>query len=350
MSNPLIQNAKESAQITELKATNLRLMRQLEHAKAKVEDLVDAVYTAAHDAATNLQLAAVPKPAPTKGSGTSQTAVAVLSDWQLAKITASYNSKVCEERIELYADKVLRLTEIQRAAHPIKTCQVWILGDIIEGELIFPGQASLIDASLYRQVCVDGPRILGNFLRRMLANFDRVEVIGVIGNHGGIGGKSRREHNPTTNADRMLYRICQTMFDSAGEKRITWTIPDRERERDWYAIAKIGDYRCLLFHGDQIRGHSGIPWYGFHKRVLGWRGGAIREPFSEAACGHFHTPTRITLNAVTVRVSGSPESDNTYAQEQLAAIGRPSQWLLFVHPKHGVTAEYCVWLDEGRHA
>jgi hypothetical protein len=46
-------------------------------------------------------------------------------------------------------------------------------------------------------------------------------------------------------------------------------------------------------------------------------------------------------------VNGSTESDNTYAQEQLASSGRPSQWLYFVEPTRGrVTAEYCVYLDD----
>src|SRR5262245_9286373 len=84
----------------------------------------------------------------------------MLSDWHLAKRTASYNSDVCEQRIEAYADKVLRLTALQRSDHPVKHLRAYLLGDLLEDELIFPGQAHLIDASLYRQVMVDGPRIL----------------------------------------------------------------------------------------------------------------------------------------------------------------------------------------------
>jgi hypothetical protein len=54
----------------------------------------------------------------------------------------------------------------------------------------------------------------------------------------------------------------------------------------------------------------------------------------------------MTFNTVQLRISGSPESLNTYAAESLAAVGRPSQALLFVHPEKGmVTAEYNCWLD-----
>src|SRR5690606_3245952 len=119
---------------------------------------------------------------------------------------------VCEQRIELLCDKTERLVNIQRSDHPVRKLRVWMLGDIIEGELIFPGQPHLIDSSLYRQVTVDGPRICANYLRRMLALFEEVEVVCVIGNHGRLGGRASRDYNPETNADRMLYRILQMMF------------------------------------------------------------------------------------------------------------------------------------------
>lgn len=323
-----------------------RALRRLAEEKLKNARLYDAVYQAAFDSSKALRLKPVTPPAKDRRRKAEETAVAVLSDWQLAKVTPTYSSTVCEERIERYAEKVIDLVEIQRADHPVRELRVWLLGDIVEGELIFPGQQHLIDSSLYTQVTVDGPRILGNFLRRMLANFDKVHVVGVIGNHGALGGRSRRDYNPESNADRMLYRIMQQIL--VGEKRLTWIIPDGDRERHWYAVDTIGSLSTLLIHGDQIRGgFAGFPWYGLAKKGWGWATGAVPEHFDEIAFGHYHQPTRMTLNRITARCNGSTESTNTYAMEQLAAVGRPSQWLLFAHPERGITAEYCVWLDEG---
>jgi len=322
-----------------------RTLRQLSESKAKKAELVDAVYRAAWDATSALELEPVDVPFYQHGPGRAETAVAVLSDWQLAKVTPSYNSLVCEDRVRLYGDKVIRLANIQRADHPVKELHVWLLGDLVEGELIFPGQSHLIDASLYRQVVVDGPRILCDFLRKMLSNFERVHVTAVIGNHGRLGGRTSRDYNPESNADRMLYRIAQQLL--AGEPRLTWDIPDGGGESKWFAIDRIGNYSCLMFHGNQINGgFAGFPFYGLGKKVWGWASGAIKEPFKDVALGHWHQPTRITLNHITARVNGSTESDNGYAQEQLAAAGRPAQWLLFVEPDEGeVSAEYNVRLD-----
>lgn len=329
----------------ELRRKHDSTLRRLSQAKASKQELVDAVYRASSEAAAALKVKPVPAPALSKGTKATEVAVVVLSDWQLAKVTPSYNSRVCEERIERFANHVLKITEIQRADHPVKDCHIFGLGDLIEGELIFPGQHYLIDASLYRQVCVDGPRILGNFIRKMLANFEKVHFHGVIGNHGAIGGRERRNMNPESNGDRMLYRITQQLLDS--EPRITWDIPDGDSERNWYTVATIGNYSSLLIHGDQLRGYGGMPWYGLQKKVGGWRLGAIPENFKDVYFGHYHQPTRVTLSSVTARCAGSPESMNTYAMEQLAAVGYPSQPLMFVHPKKGiVTAEYTCWLDE----
>ncbi|WP_157247890.1 hypothetical protein [Nonomuraea typhae] len=334
--------------IKDLRRANLNLMNRLAKAKASKAELVEAVFQAARDAATGLNLDPVPAPTAPAGPGREEVAVAMLADWQLGKVTPTYNSAVCEERINLYADKLLRITDIQRAGHPVNELRVWILGDIVEGELIFGHQPHTIDSSLYRQTVVDGPRILGTFLRRMLATFDRVHVTAVVGNHGVLSGGRRSRFNPETNADRMLYRIVEAMFEH--EPRITFTIPDGHGESSWYAIDRIGDqYACLLFHGDQIRGgFAGFPFYGLGKKVWGWKSGAIPETFNDVAFGHWHQLVEVTLNGTIARGCGSPESFNTYAQEQLAAMGRPSQRLMFIDSRKGdVTSEYKIWLADG---
>lgn len=330
---------------SELKVSYTKLLQEYEKVKGKQVELADAVYRAVKEEIKDGSLYSVPKiPAPKKETrkASEEVAVAVLADWQLAKVTPDYNSEICEKRIQMYADKVIHLTEIQRQDHPVKHLHIWCLGDIVEGELIFPGQSFLIDGGLYRQVTVDGPRIIKNFIIKMLENFETITFTGVIGNHGAIGGRGRRDHDPETNADRMLYRIVQLMFEN--EKRITFNIPDGKGERNWYAIPKIGNYKSLLIHGDQFGSLS--TFYSFQKKVYGWKVGAIQEEFDDVYIGHFHTPTKMTFNTVQMRISGSPESTNTYAMESLAAIGRPSQPLMFVHPERGiVTAEYTCWLD-----
>lgn len=315
-----------------------KALRQLDEAKKRNAELVEAVYQAAKDAASGVNYRPVAKPRSTRQTG--ETAVVLLSDWQLAKVTPSYSSEVCATRIATLAEKVRELTEIQRADHPVTDIRVYLLGDLVEGEMIFPGQAHRIDASLFRQVMLDGPQILGDFLRSMASTFSDVQVTGVIGNHGRIGGRASKDYHPESNADSMMYEA--TRFQLEKQPNVKWAPNFTEGERHWFAKDTVGSKTFFMFHGDQIKGgFAGFPWYGFGKKILGWN---RLYGFDYAVSGHFHTPVRGYYNGITHWGNGTTESDNTYAAESLSSAGVPSQQLLFVHPTAGVTAEYEVRL------
>lgn len=338
----------ESEQIKELQDTNIRLLKRIDKLRSKKEQYVEALTQAITDNFSTLKLPPITVPPHSKKRGGKEICVPIISDIQLAKTTATYNTQIAEQRVDLYADKIIKLARLHRATTPVDKCVVLAVGDIVEGELIFPGQAHEIDASLYRQVTVDGPRIMYNFFAKLLSEFKEVDVVWVIGNHGALGGRSRRDYNPETNADRMLGKILETMF--ANEKRIKFIVPDGDKQKNWYKVVNLGEKcKILCFHGDNIRGSMGLPFYGYNKKVLGWKALAsagLMEDFTHAVCGHYHTPTSLYLNDVRLWVNGSTESHNAYAQEQLAAMGRPSQFTLFVKPDKGVTAEYLVNLEE----
>ncbi len=339
--------AKLEVENLELKQNNRKILKQLERTKQKKQDYVNAIQDAVK---SNMHLLEIPKIKAPKKDGrkvNEEIAIALFSDIQLAKVTPDYNSKVAEQRVLYYADKICDIAKIQRKAHPVKKIAVFALGDIVEGELIFPGQEHLIDSSLYRQVIIDGPRIMIGFLNKLLAEFEEVQCHFVIGNHGALGGKSRRSYNPETNADRMLYKIVEMAFED--EKRISFSVPDGEGERNWYEVADLGErLKFMLFHGDQVRGFGGFPWYGFGKKILGWKALAsagMMEDFNYACAGHYHTPNTQYINDVRLWINGSTESYNTFAQEQLASMGRPCQYLLFGKDGLGVTSEYLINLE-----
>ena len=228
----------ESATIQALKADNLKLLKQLDKAKNKKEDMIEAVYEAVSTNLRTWNKPNIPKPKLIKKSKDEEIAVAILSDVQLAKVTPEYNTEIAEKRVIEYAHKIVELTNLQRNAHPVRKCAVLAAGDIVEGELIFPGQTHLIDASLYNQVTIDGPRILTKFFDILLANFDEVEVTWVIGNHGSLGGRARKDYHPDSNADRMLGKIMSMVYEY--EKRISFIIPDSTGDNHWFAIANLG--------------------------------------------------------------------------------------------------------------
>lgn len=346
---------REAEQVVFLRQANERLSREMQRLKTQQDVLVDAVYRAARDAATGLYIPKYNPPKLKAKPGHAECAIAVLSDVQLGKVTPSYSSVVAEERVLRYADKIIELTKIQRSDHPVTTARVYVLGDIVEGELIFPHQPWTIDSSLFRQTLVDGPRILIGFLNRLLAEFERVHVVGVIGNHGRLGPK-RSPYNPETNMDRMLYHVVKDRME--GVKRLTWNLPFIPNERaamtvdypfskEAAADGKLPEpHGFLVMHGDQIPGSPSHSVATIAKRIYGWASGSIKERFDYVVYGHWHNSRRFRFNRFKVWCNGSTESTNTYAQEQLSeGGGPPEQTLLFCHPVRGVSAEYDVDLS-----
>lgn len=319
-----------------------RLKRQLADEKDRTEAISKAVNQAIYDGIAGLELPDFTPASKDKRQGSAETAVLLLSDWQLGKRTETYDSAVCEERIKLYCEKVQSIVELQRAHHPVKHAAIFLLGDMVEGELIFPGQEHEIDASLFDQVTVTGPRILEGVIAWAAEFFETVTVYAVPGNHGYLGGRARKNMHPLSNADRMLYRICQ-MLTERYLPNVEWHV-----SQDWYQIADLGPRsRFFLCHGDNVRGYSGIPWYGWQRAVQGlsMMNKIWGIEFDYLAAGHFHTPVSIYINGIRYWINASTESHNAYALKQLNAAGEPAQWLLFSKPGFGTTAEYLVGLS-----
>jgi predicted phosphodiesterase len=157
-----------------------------------------------------------------------------------------------------------------------------------------------------------------------------VHVVCEYGNHGRLGRKG--DMPAADNVDRMAYAIAAG--GCAHLKNVTW-----QQSADWYQVAKIGNYKLLVVHGDEMPGFNGIL-----RKVNTW---STFIDFNDCIMGHFHTPSNFTMaNGGRIWVTGSPESDNQYAKSFIAAVGKPSQRVMFVDPDKGrVTCEYVCWLD-----
>lgn len=259
------------------------------------------------------------------------------SDPQLGKVTPSYNSTVALERIERYTDKIIENTNRLRESYYIRKAHIWFLGDIVEGEGIFPTQPHVIDQSIYGQIYNLGVPAYASQIRRLLEVFEEVVVVCVIGNHGRLS----RYSNPESNMDRMLYATLSLMFEN--EPRVKFVIPHGYGESMFWAVDKIGTYSTLLIHGDQMGPPTSAQSYW--KKVLGWKTGGIPVQFDDVAMGHWHQNTKFTLGTTVIRIAGSTESHNTFAQERLGVMGIPSQHMQMIDPTFGVAWESDIFLD-----
>ena len=330
----------ESSDIKELRQAMLRLQKQLKKAKERTEELVETTHQAAYDAMLTMgKYPPIQPPVINKSKKHGEVALWHMTDWQGAKRTTSYNSEIMRKRVLEFAQKAVRVTDIQRADHPVRDCTIMFGGDMVEGLFNFPTQAFEVDATLFEQY-VNVSRLLVDVVRFALENYEKVTVIPEWGNHGRIG--SKRDNVPRSdNFDRMCYELARQLL--ADEKRLEWQECPEDIQR-----VEIGNYRALLIHGDEV-GRNGFASPGaIVQHANKWRSGSYPWEFRDVYIGHYHTHAEWAManGQGSVYQTGSTESDNRYAGVMLAASATPSQRLHFVDPEKGrVTAAYKIWLD-----
>jgi hypothetical protein len=331
---------EEQSQVDELQRLLKKAQGEAARNKRRTDDIVQAVYQAAYEAArASGRGLAVKRPALDKRRKGHEVALVHATDWQLGKKTSSYNIAVADRRIAEFTDKVIALTEIQRKDHPVDECVLMLGGDLVEGGgNVFASQVWEIEAHLFEQL-FETARLIERMVRTLQANFAKpLRVVCEWGNHGRLGRYGDGTY-AGDNADRMAYKIAQ---DRCTDLPVIWQHSDA-----WYQRFSIGNYQVLLVHGDEVKSFGGnVPAFGIMRKVNAWASGVIAD-FNDCYMGHYHQNITMTLaNGGRVFVSGSIESDSEYAKEFVAATGKPSQRLHFINPDKGqVTAEYVVWLS-----
>lgn len=324
--------------IASLEADNRRLFAQYKKAKARGDEYIDAVYQAAKDAAQFVGETPYNEPVLNMRINGPEVALWHLTDWQGGKRTETYDRSIMRTRVETYIDKAHSITEIQRADHPVDKAVLLFTGDMVEGVSIFPGQVWELDGTLYEQM-FDVADLMLYTIRQALGIYKEVEVVAEYGNHGRLGKKGDGI-KASDNVDRMVYNIVKERL--AHEERLTRF----QTSGDWYQHFTIGNYSAMAIHGDEIKSFGGnLPAYGILRKANQWASGVL-PAFKDLYIGHYHQSMELQLaNGGSVFMTGSPESDNIYAQEFVAATGDPSQRLHFINPDKGrVTSQYRVWL------
>lgn len=321
---------------------NARLRRRLQERESGWE-IIQGVLQEVYDAPSGLR---VYKPASSRKAA-KETALVHLTDLHYGKVTPTYNVSICEERMDGLCEAVQEIVALRRQTAAIDKCVLLLGGDMIEGEGIFGGQAWETEVDLVTQMVKEGPEVVANVLLFLLQHFREVEVHAVPGNHG----RQAKFGSQTHNADSVFYEIVRmlTRFVNKNERgRIKWNLPlDRPRGDQWYArFPIVNRWGGMLVHGDQIRGQLGFPWYGYGKKVAGWRTAPATAGFQFLFSGHFHTHAAFDLHDCLVLSTGSPESTNAYALENMAASGSPKQRLCFFNERWGILADYPIHLHD----
>jgi hypothetical protein len=278
---------------------------------------------------------------------TPEVPVTIWSDWHLGEVVEraevngfnSFNLEIAEIRIERLIDTTIRLCrENHTGTYP--GIVVNMLGDFVSGglhpELLATDEEEVIPCSLKAADWLVGG------LRRIADHFGRVYVPCATGNHGRTTTKPEFKRYYRKNFDWLIIQMVARHF--AEDKRIQFDI--RPSNDVHYRV--FGE-RYLACHGDMlgVRGGDGIigsigPIVRGEIKQAG-QSQALGFGFDKLLCGHWHQRLWLPRAIVNNALKGFDE----YAMKALGAKpDRPTQALWFVHPAHGQTAHWDVYLDD----
>jgi hypothetical protein len=142
----------------------------------------------------------------------------------------------------------------------------------------------------------------------------------------------------------MFYELARQLINPDATISLEWTDSVEDIQR-----VEIGNYRALLIHGDEVGRNGYASDLAIVRHADRWRSGAYPWDFRDVYVGHYHQHKELPManGRGAVYFTGSTESENHYAQDNLAASAEPTQRLHFIDPVRGrVTSQHKIYLQE----
>jgi len=267
------------------------------------------------------------------------------SDWHWGEVVApseinfvnQYNMEIARARVRNLVETTVFLLKDCFANPKYEGFILALGGDMVTGD-IHEELTATNDAPIMPTV-IDLFGAIIWMIDELLNHFPKIFVPCVSGNHGRNTRKIQMKQRNPTNFDWLLYMLLARHYQ--GEPRVTFMIPDGSD-----ALYRVYHHRYLLTHGDQFRGGDsmigalGPITRGDHKKRS--RNGQIDMEYDTMIMGHWHQLIQLTR----LVVNGSLKGYDEYAYQNNFGFEIPQQALWITHPKHGITFQMPVHLDE----
>ena len=268
--------------------------------------------------------------------------VALFSDSHVGEVVSAdetnnlggYNLDIFDERLQRWTARVIELVEQKRAHLYMPKLNVFMLGDIISGdihdELVSTNDVNVVDQTVY------AAQMISRALLTLAEYFEEIDVSGVAGNHGRMARKPYYKNKQRVNWDYLSYQIMQTTLQN--QDNIVWHIPSA-----FWTVRDVIGTKFLMLHGDGMQSWMGIPYYAINRLQLKLMDLIGKDvPFDRLVMGHYHDP----VDTEKWHVNGNFKGADEYSLGKMQAGCRPSQTLLYVHPRHSIIGADRVYLDE----
>ena len=279
-----------------------------------------------------------PKPLPErKPKNNKEIVVLNLNDVHIGR----YPRELLQKKADYLVSSALEIVEIQRGKATIDELVINMVGDIVDGDGIFPNQPYEQKFHLMDQMFSVGLPVISGMINELSNHFKKVTLNCVYGNHGRVS----KFTDPELNFDLIFYRILE--LATKDNPRLNWNI-----SKKWYMIAKISKFGFLLTHGHFIKTWLNIPFYGIKEKGMRWQGSLSKEEtvlinkewvkikkeyWDFIVMGHFHTSLYFRWNNWRCILGGTWLDSDDFAESVLGLDSATEQTLYAIHEKRGIT-------------
>jgi len=247
-----------------------------------------------------------------------------------------YSVELMEKKVKAFYSAIVKMVETQRSSIPIKDLHIFMLGDVVDGDEIFPAQSYEQKFYLMEQMFTYGLPMVTNLINQLSNHFESITVSCVPGNHG----RKSKLTDTRLNFDTIFYEACKLAM--ANNERVKWNIT-----WSWYQVVEIYGNRFLLTHGANIRSWLNIPFYGIIQKGMRWQG-SLPEEWNYLCMGHFHTNLFFKWNNFKTFMNGTWLDNDDYALRELGMDSSTEQVLFGVSQRKGTTWRYDIKLNGGK--
>jgi len=246
----------------------------------------------------------------------------------------NYNYDIYKRRLNRLLDKVLLFREQDSPALGLSKMVIPNLGDQVQGEHIYRGQAFHIDRILVDQLFGSLFDEVNSFYLPLAREFDRIEIPCVAGNHGRVGRKGESPFR--TNWDYVFYRCLKTTLEQAAP-HVKVHVSESPT-----MLMEHGKHLFAYGHGDDVNSWMGIPYYGLNRKA--WKTDRLFNRIIDYHCvGHFHVPANLADNII---INGNMVGGSDLSINKMHSSTLPSQTLFYHDPENGVNRMSYLYLDE----
>ena len=218
-------------------------------------------------------------------------------------------------RLNSIVDQFIAAPELD--GYDVNECVVLLAGDIIDGELIYPGQSFDTQGHAFDQI-KEATIPIWNTLVRLAEEFPVVRVYCVPGNHG----RTTKLHHQMTNWDNALYFGLQLLANMA-ESNIEVHTP-----LQMWTDFKVRGWNVHSRHIGVVQASTAGP----ARRIMTWLDGHNADLLFY---GHFHCPEMFSNGTRRIFKNGALPPINDFA-ENLGFPDGTGQWMVGISDKESV--------------